>query len=403
MHQRANGEYLFDPVIYNYGSLLSQILHSRAVNDFIWRQTIVHLPPELISVIAELLCDKDLYGLTRVCHRLASVTCPIFLARQGLRQCPQSLSLREQAFRFLPMWHRSPAFSPIPLLFCWFSVYSESAAAQMKCLQKTLPMLSSSVAVGGTLFNSVYLCHVVPINMERVLGLLHTVVFRTKCRSVSLRATGFHDPLPKLSSSSAASVLRTVHELSLSYDRLSVSQWTSFLSGLATPSLESLEIVGGTSMGAVHKFLVRHPGVRQLSFTRCTMKPLSPSSRQLHMPDLDVLKGSLCQVLDVLESLSVLPHLSELLIEPGAYIKMPHDTFMEEIMRCLAMCDEVIRLVVKIPQSMLDNGTLIVDGPPKTALALTLANCHLIELLVEFEDVSDEVMQVISVSVIDMN
>jgi hypothetical protein len=80
---------------------------------------------------------------------------------------------------------------------------------------------------------------------------------------------------------------------------------------------------------------------------------------------------------------------------------MPHDTFMEEIMRCLAMCDEVIRLVVKIPQSMLDNGTLVVHGPPRTALAL--ANCHLTELLVEFEDVSDEVMQVISVSVIDIN
>jgi len=257
-------------------------------------------------------------------------------------------------------------------------------------------MLSSSVAVGGTLFDSVYLCHVAPIDVDRVLGLLHTVVFRTKCRSVSLRATGPRDPFPKLYPSSAASVLRTVHELSLSYDRLSVPQWTSFLSGLATPSLQSLEIIGGTSMGAVYKFLVRHPGIRQLSFTKCTMKPFSPSSRQLHMPDLDILKGSLRQVLDVLESLSVLPHLSELLIEPGAYIKMPHDIFTEEIVRCLAMCDKVIRLVVKLPQSMFENGTPIVHQSP----GITLANCHLTELLVEFEDVSDEVIQVVSVSVI---
>jgi len=114
------------------------------------------------------------------------------------------------------------------------------------------------------------------------------------------------------------------------------------------------------------------------------------------MPDLDILKGSLRQVLDVLESLSVLPHLSELLIEPGAYIKMPHDIFTEEIVRCLAMCDKVIRLVVKLPQSMFENGTPIVHQSP----GITLANCHLTELLVEFEDVSDEVIQVVSVSVI---
>jgi hypothetical protein len=126
------------------------------------------------------------------------------------------------------------------------------------------------------------------------------------------------------------------------------------------------------------------------------MKPFSPSSRRLHMPDLDVLKGSTHQVLDVLESLFVLPHLSERLIEPGAYIKMPHDTFTEEIVRCLAMCDKVIHLVVKRPQSMFDNGTPIVHGSPRT----TLANCHLTELLVEFEDVSNEVIQVVSVSVI---
>jgi hypothetical protein len=48
---------------------------------------------------------------------------------------------------------------------------------------------------------------------------------------------------------------------------------------------------------------------------------------------------------------------------------------------------------------MFDNGTQTVHGLPRT----TLVNCHLTGLLIAFKNVSDEVIQVVSVSVIAIN
>jgi hypothetical protein len=80
-------------------------LSANSGKDFVpLRSIILYLPTELVAMVAETLCDDDLYNLTYVCHRLASIICPIFLSKLGLKQTHHMLSLKGESFKFLPMW-----------------------------------------------------------------------------------------------------------------------------------------------------------------------------------------------------------------------------------------------------------------------------------------------------------
>ena len=68
--------------------------------------TIFYLPMELVTSVAVYLCDKDLYTLPRVSHRMASTACPLYFVRKGLVSSlpTNTLSLRGEGFKALNIW-----------------------------------------------------------------------------------------------------------------------------------------------------------------------------------------------------------------------------------------------------------------------------------------------------------
>ena len=87
---------------------------------------IFYLPIELIALVAEHLCDKDLYNLTRISHLMVSIACPIYSNRKklGFLLHMNTVSVHSEAFKALDIWHRSPGFSVLKWLDCSFGMCS---------------------------------------------------------------------------------------------------------------------------------------------------------------------------------------------------------------------------------------------------------------------------------------
>ena len=109
------------------------------------------------------------------------------------------------------------------------------------------------------------------------------------------------------------------------------------------------------------------------------------------MPELRILKGSVPATLDFLQALSAPPRLLELTLEPDPIIEMPHDTFADHVMSCLAKCSGTLRLVLKASKSVLRKGAV---SAVRRSASSTTSLARVMTLRVDFEDVSDEVIQV---------
>jgi len=151
-------------------------MSSAALASFQTVQTIFYLPTELIILMAKYLGDADLYALTRVSHHMASIACPLYLARIGLilSQRSSTLCLSRDGFKALGIWLRSPGFSPSDQLFCTFSFNPQRATTEIACLQKFLDSLPPHPR---PFFHRIYLIHVDAGSLHDLLVLCSMLSF----------------------------------------------------------------------------------------------------------------------------------------------------------------------------------------------------------------------------------
>lgn len=339
-------------------------------------------------MIAGSLCDGDLYSLTRVSRYMATIGCPKYLRRKGITLSPRrfSLTVRGEGFKVLRMWHRSPDFSALPMLFCEFDFTDVSLAmSQMRWLQKFLKSFPSG---SQPIFDDVCLNNFETVKLQHCLDLLRTV-YEAGCHAVTMTGLAFQDACTvEKKKADSRILLEGIRELGLEYCLLSPSQWTNFLSKLHIPSLRELTIAGETSMVAVYHFLRQHPDIHDLRL-RCTAKDVPPSSCRLRLPLLRSLHGSSSHILHLLQSLTSPPSLDKLVIESNSHTSLQHNA-LDEVTRCLAMSEGSLALEIRLLSKEVSVAELTranICAP--TAKVLTLP-CTVSTLYIEFEDACDE-------------
>jgi hypothetical protein len=251
-------------------------------------------------------------------------------------------------------------------------------------------------------FQHIYLAHIGTISLTSALALLYTSSLQTGCRAITISGIS----IPSLTAAAAASSSRckqkkrklkavacldTLQVLSIRSSRLSPLQWKDFLSRLTVPSIRQLEFGGEISMKAVYSFLLRHSTVRSLRFDSCTSKDTALFSHdKLTLPHLQILKGPLTLVSNLLRSLSSPPSLHELIIEYPE--DLPIDTFIARVMDCLAMCKECLE--VEVRHSHLSEEEIRVASAGGRILSLSTDIPTISSLLLCLKEISDEVLPV---------
>lgn len=319
------------------------------------------LPTELIVIIAKFASDEDLYALTCVSRRMASITCSILVARQGLVVDHVSVCVEGNAFNALPVWYRSPDFSSKSLLFCTFSDDEEQAASQITRL-RTFLFLRPTRARFETI-------HLVGLNIKLPVDLLSLLklIDLVRCRKVVMsakRVSWHQDIMSNLEFISVSQLkdagqeelagshicLSAVEHFEIDYRFFSAAQWAAFMECLRMSSLKSLHICGESSISTLKQFLVRHPHVscievqpRSSIFHRRT--PPSRALRgNLQLAKLRQLHGSVPHVLSLLQSLSFPPpFLCQLHLSSE---NLPYHNFMHKAKQCLALCKGSLRLSI---------------------------------------------------------
>jgi hypothetical protein len=307
--------------------------------------------------VAGLMCDKDLHALTQVCHRMAIIACPIFLARHGLTPSstsPNSLTIRGRAFSGLGVWlrwRRSPAFVPVHTVYCWFNPLWNDAVRELNCLQKGFSSLPTEPT-----FTSIYLYRV-PILPGKESNFLQTAL-RAGCSKLCIEAhTSTLSPdaaMMKYHPSVAYSM--HLKELELRYQGLSAAAWRKLLTSITIPSVRKLVIQGEVEMEVMQNFLLRHSNIVSLQLTSTSKTPTRFAPSTLIMPNLVTLKGTSRHLLSLLSSFLVAPDVRHLNIECDASADLPFRVFSDNVWKCVALCGRPCRwdLTVTIPQSIDD-------------------------------------------------
>ena len=314
---------------------------------------IFHLPTELFAMVASYISDKDLYNLTRVSYRMASIACPLYFAKKRLLFSlhASTLELHGEGFKALDIWGRYPQPSPPKWLICCFSFDSALAATQKTDLHRWFDSLPAHSHIS---FRSVRLAHVVVQHLPELLDFVRATVGATGCTQLTLSGVSYtliREGKRKSAPKSIADtpVFEKLQSLRLTRFLLSPVQWGGFLSRLHAPALHALEIWNKSSMVAIFDFLSRHFEIRTIQFFKCHWSDASSSSHELRLPYLHTLHGYLYQTLLILGSLSLPPFMREIVIEAS-----PKDSrqgrFFDQVVRCLAMCDGSPTLQVLLPK-----------------------------------------------------
>src|SRR5882762_733542 len=315
--------------------------------------TIFYLPTELITLMAGYLCDRDLYTLTHVSHRIACIACPLYFARKSilLSSHDSTLSVRGEGFHALDVWRRSPNFSAMKLLACSFSFDPERATAQMELLQRCLGSLPP---YPHTFFGYVHLTHIMSTSLVNLLSLLQRAVILTGCSDLTLSDGAYEEPHSRKKKKKKT---RTTTLFSFEFLRCfrlihfdaSSSQWQDFLSSLRIQSLRTFEVWGSSSNVAIFDFLLHHSDIQELRFTRCLWADNPSSSHQLKLPLLQILRGTSYEILIILKSLLSPPVLRQLTILSEPPTRAQSDPFIDQVIDSLTMCDGSISLELQPP------------------------------------------------------
>jgi len=97
-------------------------------------------------MIVNLMHHDDVYALTRISRRMASIASPIFLAMRGFTSQAYVISLENAAFEALSVWRRSELFNPRTFIMCWFHRTPSMANAQVMCLRQALAAMAARSA-----------------------------------------------------------------------------------------------------------------------------------------------------------------------------------------------------------------------------------------------------------------
>ena len=327
--------------------------------------------------MASHLGDEDLYTLTYVSHRIASIVFPIYFARKELllSSHTNSLSLCGEGFKALDVWRRSPTFLPLRRLACSFSFDTKLACTQIQYLKRCFDSLPPD---SRTFVRSVCLTHIMANSLDEVLALLQGTVLLTSCLHVTLSDVTFAET-PRPASVSHASrrprirvngrkrtvvttYLDSLELLRLTGFDLSSSQWHELLSSLSIPKLDSLEIWGSSSMIAIFHFLLQHSHVGELRFICCSWNDASSSPYWLKLPFLRTLQGYPYQIRSILRSLRSTPVLRDLVIASDSTAVSQNDHFIDEVAACLALCGGSVSLEVEVPNDQSMAGLTIADA-----------------------------------------
>lgn len=353
-------------------------------------------------MVATYLCDYDLYSLTCVSHRMASIACPIYFVRKGLLVSPynKDLSLRRDGFNAFAVWRRSPAFLAMQRLDCIFSFDLVEAAQQRQHLKEGFDLLPLEPK---SAFDHVHFAHIQTQTLEEVLDLVLNAVLLTGCHTVTLSGVTVHTPPPRASgrvhsrrqrSSNDVVYLEFLQKLRLYRFNLSPPQWDSFLSNMIVESLCGLEINGETSMAAVHNFLLQNPDIHELRFISSTWMDIPSSPRQLDLPKLRTLQGSLSQILYLLHSFPSSPYLHTLKIGSSPPAESQPGRFVDQVTDCVAMCDRSLHLEVNISKEQCMAGLELADVRAWAAHKLDSITLPTVTKLRLYFEGNDEVLPV---------
>lgn len=329
-----------------------------SITSVVWLPYIFCLPVELIIAVAGLMCDKDLHALTQVCHRMAIITCPIFLARQGLTPSstsPNSLTIRGKAFSGLGVWlrwRRSPAFVPVHTVYCWFNPLWNDAVRELNYFQKGFSSLPTEPT-----FANIYLYRV-PMLPGKESNFLQTAL-QAGCSKLHIEAHPSILSSPNVSMKKYhPSMTYSTHlkELEFRCQRLSAATWRKLMTSIAIPSVRKLVIQGEVEMEVMRNFLLRHSNIVSLQFTSTSKTPTRFAPSTLTMPNLVILKGTSRHLLSLLRSFLVAPDIRHLNIECDASADLPFHVFSDNVWKCVALCGRPCRwdLTVTIPESIND-------------------------------------------------
>jgi hypothetical protein len=362
--------------------------------------TFDQLPTELIVLIAEYLCDKDLRTLTRVSCHLRAIGCPRYLRRKGLSRTAgrQSLTVRAGGFKALGMWRWSPGFVAQRMLFCIFDLDPNRVPLEIYWLRKffiSLPLQPTMF------FRCVHLYNVRVPTLQNSLDLLKIAAHSTRCRSLDIIRMSFEDARwCKKGKPRNCLVLKHLEELEFHDCDLSASQWMNLLSHLCIPSLREFTIVGEASMAAVYEFLRQHPDVRAIHLRQCTTKDVPFSSDRLRLPLLWSLRGTPSQMLDLLQSLPSQPTLGKLVVESTLPATSRQGPLLDQILHCLMLCKGHLALEIDLSKEA-SMAELTPDVCVPIGLRGTTLPCTICTFCIKYEDVSDKSILVCDLPVME--
>jgi hypothetical protein len=349
-------------------------------------------------MIAETLCCGDLYNLTHVCRNMAAIGCPQYLRRNRVTLSASRfyLTVCGEGFKVLPVWHCSPEFSALPMLFCIFDFTDViCVVSQMRELRK---YIKSFLSWSRPIFDHIFLNDFETVKLQNGLELLQTTC-ETGCRTITMSWLGSGDSRTVGTKELAYRILlESLQELTLEYFSLSPLQWMNFLSKLHIPSLHQLTIAGGMSIEAVYHFLRWHPGICVLHM-QGTGNDVPPPLGRLRLPLLRSLRGSLSQILHLLKSFSSTPALENLAIGSDSPTSLQNG-LLDEVISCLMMSEGSLSLEIKLlsnESSVAKMTRANICAPAAQVLALP---CTVRSLYIEYEDVCDESVLVRDFSII---
>jgi hypothetical protein len=341
------------------------------------------LPMELIILIALFLCPRDLHTLTCVSRSMAEITCPLYFRERNFapQKSQYCISVTGDAFSALPVWRRSLCFVPKPILSCTFD--GASVDAQIRCLRTMISTLPPKSA-----FDEINLWG--DTSLDKLWDLLE-VIDRAGFRTVDIDSWRVFHIYQDVGTYSK---LVALENLRLNYAFLSPSVWASILSRLVIPNLRKLHIVGDVSWSSLTDFLQRHPRIREVQLRMPSGAPI-PNLRThkptLSLPMLEVISGSLDHVFALLRILPSPPHLRTLSIE--AVTNLPYRTFVDNVMRCLALCEGMFRLDIGFCPSKCQSR--LISSINRHAISIrrlqsTTVRARICSLRIRVQNISDE-------------
>lgn len=305
----------------------------------------------------------------------------------------RSISVRGGGFEALGLWRLSPAFTSHQILFCYFNTDPHWLAHEIRWLHKFFTSLPLQPT---TLFGTICLFNVETPTLQNSLDLLSIAANTTRCHTLDITGMSFQGARWGTKPKNCI-VLKYLEKLHLQDCCLSSSQWMNFLSKLRIPSLREFTVVGETSMAAVYYFLRQHPDVRLVHFRRCTTNDVLLSSGRLRLPLLWSLKGSLSQVVDLLQSLPSQPTLGKLVVECNLPVTSRTGTLFDPVLHCLMLCKGYLALEICLSKEASKAELTRTDA----CIPITLP-CTISTLCIEYEDVCDESILVRGMSVTEL-